>query len=86
MYVHGHHSVWVTDAWRVLQAICQGEIYTNMMILITATIAFILFSSQYRDTALHDASENGHLEVVKLLLQSHANVNVKGTVSTESPH
>ena len=24
--VHGHHSVWVTDAWRVLQAICQGEI------------------------------------------------------------
>jgi hypothetical protein len=23
-YVHGHHSVWVTDAWRVLQAICQG--------------------------------------------------------------
>ena len=33
-YVHGHHSVWVTDAWRVLQAICQGEIYTNMTILI----------------------------------------------------
>ena len=25
-YVHGHHSVWVTDAWRVPQAICQGEI------------------------------------------------------------
>ena len=25
-YVHDHHSVWVTDAWRVLQAICQGEI------------------------------------------------------------
>ena len=25
-YVHGYHSVWVTDAWRVLQAICQGEI------------------------------------------------------------
>ena len=25
-YVHGHHSVWVTDARRVLQAICQGEI------------------------------------------------------------
>ena len=22
-YVHGHHSVWVTDAWRVLQTICQ---------------------------------------------------------------
>ena len=21
-YVHDHHSVWVTDAWRVLQAIC----------------------------------------------------------------
>ena len=25
-YVHDHHSVWVTDARRVLQAICQGEI------------------------------------------------------------
>ena len=25
-YVYGHHSVWVTDAWRVLQAICQGQI------------------------------------------------------------
>jgi hypothetical protein len=20
LYMHGHHSVWVTDAWRVLQA------------------------------------------------------------------
>ena len=27
---------------------------------------------------------NGHLEVVKLLLQSHADVNVKKNVSTES--
>jgi hypothetical protein len=24
-YVHGHHSVRVTDAWRVLQAICHGR-------------------------------------------------------------
>ena len=27
----------------------------------------------------------GHPEVVKLLVQSHANVNVKDNVSTESP-
>ena len=49
-------------------------------------IAFILFSPQYGDTALHKASSNGHPEVVKLLLQSHAYMNVKNDVSTESPH
>ena len=43
-YVHGHHSVWVTDAWRVLQAIYQGEIYTNMMILICAWKVSLLLS------------------------------------------
>ena len=44
------------------------------------------FSPQDGGTALHKASWNGHLEVVKLLVQSHANVNVKDKVSTESPH
>ena len=24
-YVYGHHSVWITDAWRVLQAICLAS-------------------------------------------------------------
>jgi ankyrin repeat protein len=54
------------------------------------TIAFItlknVFPSQNGYTALHWASEEGHPKVVKLLVQSHANVNVKDNVSTESPH
>lgn len=33
-------------------------------------------------TALHLASANGHLEVVKILIASGANVNVKNDVST----
>ena len=40
---------------------------------------------QSGQTALHQASMYGNPEVVKLLLQSHANVNVKDNVSTESP-
>ena len=75
-------SVWVTDAWRVLQAICQEEIYTNMIIL--CYVISVLFSPQSGDTALHDASRYGCLEVVKLLLQSHADVNGKNKVSIES--
>ena len=52
-------------------------------ILLSVTIAFILFSPQYGNTALHDAFWKGHPEVVKLLLQSHADMNVKNKVSTE---
>ena len=49
----------------------------------SVTIAFMLFSPQYGDIALHKASrsESGHPEVVKLLLQSHADVNAKDKVS-----
>ena len=66
-------------------SLSEGEIYTNMMILIcdNITTAFILFSPQYGGTALHIASGHGHPEVVKLLVQSHADVNVKNIVSTE---
>ena len=52
--------------------------------IISVTIAFILFSVQDGCTALHKASMNGHLEVVKLLLQFHTDVNIKDKVSTES--
>ena len=61
----------------------------KMVYVIIVTIAFILLMSvspQYDRTALHWASENGHRAVVKLLVQSHANVNVKDDVSTESPN
>ena len=42
--------------------------------------------AQNDETPLHLASWGGNPEVVKLLVQSHANVNVKNNVSTESPH
>ena len=42
-------------------------------------------SPQYGDTPLHWAAYQGHIEVVQLLLMSHANLNIKNDVSTESP-
>ena len=44
-----------------------------------------MFSPQYERTPLHYASKKGHPAVVKLLVQSHASMNVKDNVSTESP-
>jgi ankyrin repeat protein len=45
-----------------------------------------MFSSQYGKTPLHHASQRGHPEVVKTLVQSHSDVIVKDNVSTESHH
>jgi hypothetical protein len=58
-------------------------------VIIVTIIAFILSYNifpQYGSTALHWASEKGHPEAVKTLVQSHADVNVRDDVSTESPH
>jgi ankyrin repeat protein len=53
--------------------------------VISVNLLFLsYFSPQNGDTALHIASKNGHPEVVKLLVQSHADVNIKDRVSTES--
>ena len=41
---------------------------------------------QYGKTPLHHASKEGNPEVVKVLVQSHANMNIKSNVSTELPH
>ena len=46
-------------------------------------ISFI--SPQLGNTSLHLAVEKGHIEVVQLLLMSHANLNIKNNVSTVSP-
>ena len=58
-----------------------------MMILICdkCLYCFHAFPPQDSDTALHQASKEGYPEVVKLLLQSQDDVNVKDNVSTESP-
>ena len=48
-------------------------------------LTFNIFS-QYGRTPLHRASKEGHPELVKLLVQSHANVNVKNNVSSKSSH
>ena len=37
---------------------------------------------QHGDTALHFAAQDGHPEIVKILVQSHAKLNVKNNVST----
>ena len=52
---------------------------------VISVIAFMLFP-QNGDTALHEASRYGRFEVVKLLVQFHADVNDKNKVNTESPH
>jgi ankyrin repeat protein len=70
--VHGHHSVINLDQ--------HNYDNTDMLLLLS------YFSPQSGDTALHDASNKGHPEVVQILVQSHADVNVKNRVSTESPH
>ena len=60
-----------------------------MVYVTIVNIAFLLLksvSTQYGNTALHWASKEGHPAVVKLLALSHADMNIKGYVSTESPH
>ena len=42
-----------------------------------------MFSSQDGQTALHHASSNGHTDVVKLLVDSGAQLDHKDNVSTE---
>ena len=61
-------------------------IKTAYVIIAIINIFHKYFPTQYDKTALHYASEKGHLKVVMLLIQSHADVNIKGYVSTKSPH
>ena len=57
--------------------VCDNCHYYNIAIILLKSV-----SPQYGKTVLHFASEEGHPEVVVLLVQSHANVNVKNNVST----
>ena len=43
-----------------------------------------MFSSQYGVTPLHDASKRGHTDVVKLLVDSGAQIDNTDRVSTEA--
>ena len=46
------------------------------------TMVMCLIYLQFGDTPLHLAVENGHIEVVRLLLLSQVNVKIKNNVST----
>ena len=46
------------------------------------TMVMCLIYLQSGDTPLHLAVENGHIEVVRLLLLSQVNVKIKNNVST----
>ena len=45
---------------------------------------FLRLFTQIGDTALHEASGNGHTEIVKLLLQYDADVEARDNVSANS--
>jgi ankyrin repeat protein len=59
-----------------------------MTVLICDMVLLFLsyISPQSGNTALHQACRNDYPNVVKILVQSHTDVNFKNNVSTESPH
>ena len=57
-----------------------------MLICDECYYCFSYFYSQSGETALHWASRKGLPKVVQVLVQAHADVNIKDRVSTESPH
>ena len=59
----------------------QNSVCNNIIIVF---IVFKMVLSQNGVTPLHRAAGNGNVELVKLLLLSHAKVNTKDSVSTNS--
>ena len=78
----------VTNTWRVYLPMNSNQ-YDDILICDKCRSLLIfphtMSCMQPGQTALHQASMYGNPEVVKLLLQSHADVNIKDNVSTESP-
>ena len=59
----------------------QNSVCNNIIIVF---IVFKMVLSQNGHTPLHHAAYHGHIELVKLLLLSHAKLNIKDNVSTNS--
>ena len=58
----------------------QKSVCNNIIIVF---IVFKMVLSQNGWTPLHAAADRGHIELVKLLLSSHAKLNTKTNVSTK---
>ena len=59
----------------------QDSVCNNIIIVF---IVFKMILSQSGQAPLHHAAGRGHIELVKLLLLSHAKLNTKTNVSTNS--
>ena len=59
----------------------QNSVCNNVVIVF---IVFKMVFSQNGQTPLHGAANFGHVEPLKLLLLSHAKLNIKDNVSTDS--
>ena len=59
----------------------QNSVCNNIIIVF---IVFKMVLSQIGQAPLHHAAGRGHIELVKLLLLSHAKLNIKDNVSTNS--
>ena len=59
----------------------QNSVCNNIIIVF---IVFKMVFSQNGGTPLHHTAGHGHIELVKLLLLSHAKLNIKDNVSTNS--
>ena len=73
----------------LIQAGAVVDIQSNVITLDYHTIYFhdhthdnLIDDTQYGDTALHWAVDNGHYDCAQLLIQSGADVDIKDRVST----
>ena len=90
------YSMCSIDYTVILNVMCCGA-FTKVMIMycmlhssghVSIVIAIkcflcvsLLLSPQYGDTPLHEASSNGHSDVVRLLLENKADPNISNEVS-----
>ena len=66
-----------------MQFVYKSVIFHTVLLIIISDIVFpsLMYSHQNGATALMNAADNGHFEVVKLLLEAGALIEAKDTVS-----